>query len=194
MKLVQLKCPGCGAKLEVNPDLEQYTCNYCGISTVLDDEAIKVKNISSKLDTMINDLKEYYDNGNYEKCYRLSICYLREYPKNEQIASLLKKSKYEYAKDYSKVVLSYNYKLSADSLDSYRKGNNTDSNAIRYLRDFEFMKEMSNEYPDEKCFELALVRLEHFEKKYNGKQTFYKVLIIVLFIIFAFYLIYSNFM
>ena len=30
MKLIALKCPGCGAELEVNSSLKQAVCNYCG--------------------------------------------------------------------------------------------------------------------------------------------------------------------
>lgn len=30
MKVVKLKCPECNANLEVNSDLENITCNYCG--------------------------------------------------------------------------------------------------------------------------------------------------------------------
>ena len=30
MKLIALECPKCNAQLEVNEELSQATCNYCG--------------------------------------------------------------------------------------------------------------------------------------------------------------------
>jgi len=91
MKLIQLKCPSCGAKLEVNPSLDKYTCNYCGVTTVLDDEKIIVKNVSSKLQNYLTELEEYYDNGNYRKCHAMAQQLLEEYPKNKEIKDYYEK-------------------------------------------------------------------------------------------------------
>ena len=38
MRLIDLKCPNCTAKLEVNADLKTIVCNYCGHQFILDDE------------------------------------------------------------------------------------------------------------------------------------------------------------
>lgn len=38
MKLVDMKCPNCGAKLQVNSELKKATCNYCGQDFAIDDE------------------------------------------------------------------------------------------------------------------------------------------------------------
>lgn len=38
MKLIDLKCPNCGAKLQVNSELKKASCNYCGQEFVIDDE------------------------------------------------------------------------------------------------------------------------------------------------------------
>lgn len=43
MKLITLKCPDCGAELQVNPALSQAVCNYCGKQLLIDDEAQHVK-------------------------------------------------------------------------------------------------------------------------------------------------------
>ena len=53
MKLISMKCSGCGSALECNPSLKQIQCNYCGMVTMIDDEIIKVEH------------KVY--NGDYEK-------------------------------------------------------------------------------------------------------------------------------
>ena len=42
MKLVDLKCPHCGAVLTVNSDLNECTCTYCGTKVLVDDEVQKV--------------------------------------------------------------------------------------------------------------------------------------------------------
>lgn len=41
MKLVKLKCEGCGNILKVNEELKKVTCNYCGTEFLVDDGAIK---------------------------------------------------------------------------------------------------------------------------------------------------------
>lgn len=38
MKLIKLKCEGCGAILKVNEELKKVTCNYCGTEFFIDDE------------------------------------------------------------------------------------------------------------------------------------------------------------
>ena len=38
MKLVKLKCEGCGAILKVNEELKKVTCNYCGTEFLVDDK------------------------------------------------------------------------------------------------------------------------------------------------------------
>lgn len=41
MKLVKLKCEGCGAILKVNEELKKVTCNYCGTEFFVDDGSTK---------------------------------------------------------------------------------------------------------------------------------------------------------
>ena len=43
MKLVELDCPKCGAKLQVNEELTKCTCNYCGNEILIDNEQREVK-------------------------------------------------------------------------------------------------------------------------------------------------------
>lgn len=43
MKLVKLKCEGCGAILKVNEELKKVTCNYCGTEFLVDDEVKRVE-------------------------------------------------------------------------------------------------------------------------------------------------------
>jgi len=92
MKLLKLMCPNCNSILEVNEEMKQFTCNYCGTTSLLDDEIIKVKNVVSFLDTYLSNLKDYYDNGNYEKCYFTSKELLDDYPKNNDLRLYIKMS------------------------------------------------------------------------------------------------------
>ena len=126
MKLVKLECPNCKAKFDVNEDMKKFTCNFCGTTTLLDDEVTRVKYYSSKLDSIINEIEEYYDNGNYKKCIDIAKKYLDEYPTNAKI----KKIKYNSIK---KVIKEYY------SDEDYEKCINMIN---EYLDDFSSDKEM----------------------------------------------------
>ena len=43
MKLIDAKCPYCGAALKVDSDNKNATCEYCGASLILDDEVHHVQ-------------------------------------------------------------------------------------------------------------------------------------------------------
>ena len=92
MKLVKLECPNCNAKLEGSSELKKFTCNYCGTTMVLDDENVTVNSVSSKLKNSIEDLKDYYENGNYDAAIELATELMEEYPANEEIEDYYIKS------------------------------------------------------------------------------------------------------
>ena len=41
MKLVDLTCPSCGGKMQVNSELETVTCNFCGKQMIVDKEIVE---------------------------------------------------------------------------------------------------------------------------------------------------------
>ena len=43
MKLVSIKCPSCGADLEINAEAKQAFCTYCGTKVFVDDEVQHVQ-------------------------------------------------------------------------------------------------------------------------------------------------------
>ena len=45
MKIVKMKCENCGAKLEVNKELDKISCNFCGSENLIDDEATELKRV-----------------------------------------------------------------------------------------------------------------------------------------------------
>ena len=60
MKLIRIKCPGCGANLEVNQELDKVMCNYCGTQVLIDDEASKIVRIEkAKLESRKNNYEQY---------------------------------------------------------------------------------------------------------------------------------------
>lgn len=50
MKLLQLRCPSCGAKLSVSSQLKSFTCNFCRTTTLLDDEIIRVEHFINNVE------------------------------------------------------------------------------------------------------------------------------------------------
>ena len=101
-----MNCPNCSAKLEINSEMKVFTCNYCGTTTLLDDESKVVKHISSKLQNIINEIAEYYENGNYNKALSLSEDALEDYPTNKELLNLKNKSQEKiYKLEYEKEML-----------------------------------------------------------------------------------------
>ena len=43
MKLISVKCPNCGSKLEFTPNSKTVTCEYCGYDIMVDDEVKRIK-------------------------------------------------------------------------------------------------------------------------------------------------------
>ena len=72
MKIIKLKCDNCGAVLEVNSELNEITCNYCGNKMIIDDEATKIDRIEnaklkSRKSNHEQSMKEKNDNLEYRK-------------------------------------------------------------------------------------------------------------------------------
>ena len=42
MKLVDIKCPNCGQQIQINSDLKNGMCNYCGSQFLIDEQLQKV--------------------------------------------------------------------------------------------------------------------------------------------------------
>jgi len=68
MKLVTLKCPGCGATLDVNKELETATCNYCGKKIFIEDEnTSKEERIIKTISKEIEKFRNYKSSEEYQK-------------------------------------------------------------------------------------------------------------------------------
>lgn len=82
MKLVKLKCEGCGAILKVNEELKKVTCNYCSTEFLVDDDVKRVeitKNINHHKiytdETKIKDL-EMQDRINKRTMIFIACCFV----------------------------------------------------------------------------------------------------------------------
>ena len=69
MKLLQLKCPSCGSKIEVSDALEKFTCNFCGLTTLIDKEILKVEHTikSGEKDELFKKIDAYVKLGEFKK-------------------------------------------------------------------------------------------------------------------------------
>lgn len=82
MKVVKLKCPECNANLEVNSDLENITCNYCGAKVTIEDEnESRTERVIRRLGSELKKSRNYYSSDEYKE--RLNI-------QNEQTKKSLK--------------------------------------------------------------------------------------------------------
>ena len=52
MKVIQLKCPACGATFDISEDRTNFFCQYCGTKLHLDDES-KTIHINHRIDHKI---------------------------------------------------------------------------------------------------------------------------------------------
>lgn len=72
MKVVKLKCPECNAILEVNSDLDNITCNYCGAKVTIEDEnESKTERVIRRLGNELKKSRSYYSSDEYKE--RLKI-------------------------------------------------------------------------------------------------------------------------
>lgn len=63
MNLFQMKCPNCGADLEIEDGIDSFYCKYCGTKIVLEgqsDEVLKTKRRVKLMDKAHEMQKEYY--------------------------------------------------------------------------------------------------------------------------------------
>lgn len=85
MRMFKIECNNCGAKLDVKPGINKIKCNFCGTTTVLDDDDVQVKHIMegqiSEEQKYINaetnlKLKNYIDS--YNEYLELSKKYVND--------------------------------------------------------------------------------------------------------------------
>ena len=69
MELLQMKCPNCGADLDVEDGIESFFCKYCGTKIVLagqSDAALKAKATVKVADKVVELREKRYEQKRYE--------------------------------------------------------------------------------------------------------------------------------
>lgn len=64
MNFVQMKCPNCGADLEIENGIDSFYCKYCGTKILLegqDEETLKAKRHAKTMDSLKDMQKEYHE-------------------------------------------------------------------------------------------------------------------------------------
>ena len=70
MKLIELKCDKCGARLEVNSELNEIICNYCGNKMIIDDDATRLERVEEK---KLNSRKKNHEQSIKEELDKLEL-------------------------------------------------------------------------------------------------------------------------
>ena len=148
MKLLQLKCPSCGAKLSVSNHLKSYTCNFCGVTTLLDDEIIRVEH--------------HINNVEMEEIFK-------------KIDGYIKLSDFESARSISdELIEKYFYEPQSWIYAITIITENFNENAVI---DQELLKEYLNKYKklesDEESKKYFIKKIESFISNYNKKYLDY---------------------
>ena len=70
MKLVNSKCPNCGAQIDFKKGETKTTCEYCKSIILLDDEVLKVEIVNNpKLSGILKVAEMNFKNGDYSEAY-----------------------------------------------------------------------------------------------------------------------------
>lgn len=121
MKLISMKCSGCGSTLDVNPSLKQVQCNYCGMMSLIDDEVIRVEHkIVGDYSDRIEAADVYlYKLKDYRTAYNMYFELSKLIPSNPHIWKSLAIC---FTDDFTRNNLSYReYEFLNDYISNYHK-------------------------------------------------------------------------
>ena len=157
MKLIKLQCPSCGANLKVNDELKSVTCNYCGATTLLDDETIKIEHhiIDDSKGDLIDTLETLVEDKRYDQAFELGKALSEKYPKEPRVwLSLL-------------ITLTRNFTKKFNGVDEYYEDKKDLAMCLNTLKKDGFdaaVQALSEKITFEKAFEYY-VKYEHNEKR-----------------------------
>ena len=106
MKLVETKCPNCGAALQVEKSSKKIKCEYCNSTFILDDEnTINIKHMQVG---QITEEQEYINAKtnldklkNYDEAYRIYLSLSKRYVDDPEVWIGLLRA---YTKDFTHIV------------------------------------------------------------------------------------------
>lgn len=69
MEFVQMKCPNCGADLEVEDSIDSFYCKYCGTKILVEGQSKHVVNAKAKIRMMdkLGDMQKEYHRDRAER-------------------------------------------------------------------------------------------------------------------------------
>jgi LSD1 subclass zinc finger protein len=88
MKLIRLKCSNCGANLEIKEDAKKIKCQYCNVTTIIDDEVIKIEHkiINDDIDRKLTNASTYlYKLEKYEEAKKTYLELSKLIPDNAAV-------------------------------------------------------------------------------------------------------------
>lgn len=185
MKIIKLICSNCGAKLKIESDKKEYTCEYCNTINILDDEIIRVEhsfNDKQKeekfkiANTYLEDFENYEEA--YEAYERLSI----EYPYEPKVWIQLIRAKTKKYQSIDEMDIS-DFILCDEYMKKYLTLEKNEKQKIKNEKEYETYK---NKYLEimKKLKEDEQIEQEKMEK--NFKRAIIICLIIICSIILTF--------
>ena len=72
MEFVQMKCPNCGADLEVEDSIDSFYCKYCGTKILVEGQSKHVVNAKTKIRMMdkLGDMQKEFHRAREERARR----------------------------------------------------------------------------------------------------------------------------
>lgn len=167
MKLVETKCPNCGAALQVEKRNKKVKCDYCNSTFLLDDEnTINVKHMQvgqiSEEQEYINAKTNLDKLKNYDEAYKIYLSLSKRYVDDSEVwigllRSLTKDFSYKYATlEFRNLYQKYwnNYIALADKKDISKY----EVKYKKYIEEIEASSENDSEIvKTEKCYILSTV-------------------------------------
>lgn len=167
MKLVETKCPNCGAALQVEKRNKKVKCDYCNSTFLLDDEnTINVKHMQvgqiSEEQEYINAKTNLDKLKNYDEAYKIYLSLSKRYVDDSEVwigllRSLTKDFSYKYATlEFRNLYQKYwnNYIALADKKDISKY----EVKYKKYIEEIEVSSENDSEIvKTEKCYILSTV-------------------------------------
>ena len=173
MKLVKLKCPNCGANLNLEADKDIIKCKFCGMNAIVDDEKIVVEH-------KIKDDK-------YETALENAFVYLnklKKYKKSKELFLILSEIKPSDPQVWKGLIKSETKNFNELSLDSNGK-TIVDLKLVKSaFEDWQSLSEEDKEFKDEYdnyCRLIYKIKTEHSKKKQKKNKAL--LLIFICFLI-----------
>ena len=179
MKLIELKCPSCGSNLKVNKELKTFTCNFCGTTTLLDDEVVRVEHriVGTKKKERIDGLEALVDDKRYDLAVDKAKKLTEEYPQESRVwLSLLRALTEDFTRKYDYLNEYFEQKHDAENYSkTFRKkgmeaAHRLKENKLTWEKTFEYYSKYEKD--NDKLTDITK-KYNEFNNKYQQDKTGY---------------------